>query len=73
VKVLATRPMCAVCGRIVERMEEEDDGEEVVFTASCHGQRERVRLRAEEARLIGKLSFGVAFASAPRRLEPSTS
>ena len=66
---LTAKPKCAVCGVPVAEMLEDDDGSEVIFTAVCHGQRERVRLRASEARLIGKLDFGVAFASSPRRLE----
>lgn len=70
VKELQAKPMCAVCGRPVERMIEEEDEHrsEVIFTASCHGQRERITIPMGDSRLKG-ISFGVAFADAPRRLD----
>lgn len=68
VRELAARPMCGVCGKPVERMTEEEDtwGECVVFTAWCHGQRDRV---FAPAAMIKSISFGIAFAGSPRRLE----
>jgi len=41
VRELRARPACAICGRPVERMTEEEDSwnNEVIFTAWCHGQR----------------------------------
>lgn len=70
VRELAARPRCAVCGRPVERMTEEEDTcrDVVIFTAWCHGQRDTVKLDAGDPRLKG-ITFGVAFASSPRRLE----
>ncbi len=71
-RLLQAAPLCMVCRRPVEQLLEDDDGTEVVFTAVCHGQRERVRLRAEEAARIKTLDFGLAFASGQRQIGPVT-
>ncbi len=67
---LTARPKCAVCVRPVDRMTEEEDTyrDVVIFTASCHGERERIVIPMGDERLKG-ISFGVAFAGAPRQIE----
>jgi hypothetical protein len=66
-KTLNARPLCGVCNKPVEEFTEEEDGfgSEVVFTARCHGKRERVRVDIAQAKGI---NFGVAFAPAQARL-----
>lgn len=61
---LLARPLCARCGRLVERFEEVEIFGMVRFTAACHGERESIDLRPNEAR---GLNFGMAFV-APRIL-----
>lgn len=70
---LAARPQCAVCGRPVERMTEEEDdwANVVVFTAHCHGQRESIEIPMGDSRLKG-ITFGAAFTTAPKRLETAS-
>lgn len=67
---LVSRPSCAVCGRPVDRMTEEEDDfvGEVVFRAYCHGQVEKIALPMNDARLKS-IAFGTAFNDVPRRLE----
>jgi len=67
---LGAKPMCAVCGRPVEAMLEEHDEftQRVLFTAVCHGQRERVRVDVEVLQGVRGIAFGVAFSSSPRQL-----
>lgn len=67
---LTSRPTCAVCGRPVERMTEEEDdfGGEVIFRAYCHGQVDKIALPMNDA-CLKSISFGTAFNDVPRRLE----
>jgi hypothetical protein len=69
-RALGAKPTCAVCRQPVEQLIEERDAflGRVVFTAVCHGQRERVRVDEEVLEGVRGVSFGVAFSSSPRQL-----
>jgi hypothetical protein len=69
-RALGAKPTCAVCRQPVEQLLEERDEflGRVVFTAVCHGQRERVRVDEEALEDARSVGFGVAFASSPRQL-----
>lgn len=69
-----TPPWCERCNRRCESVEEDYDGfmQRVVYTARCHGERERVvidrhELEAGDHILRVSISAGVAF-RAPRQL-----
>lgn len=70
IRKLESRPMCAVCGKPVDEMLEEEDEmlRRVTFTAVCHGQRERVTVNEELVESGRVQGFGTAFANSPRRL-----
>lgn len=65
-------PLCAVCNKPCDSLEEyyDDFLERVVFTAVCHGQRERVTIERHELEALDRLnlSMGSAFAGSTRRL-----
>jgi hypothetical protein len=60
---LKALPMCARCGRPVDRVVEElDDFTATVrFTAYCHGARETTRLSEEATRGVSSITMGTAF------------
>ncbi len=64
-------PMCGKCLKPVERLEEyyDDFMRRVVYTACCHGERERVVIEEAiiESRLFDISTAGVAFLQ-PRQL-----
>jgi hypothetical protein len=64
----SARPTCAVCGTKVEEFTESDDHfmDRREFVAKCHGEREVVRLSADELRK--GITFGFAFQNGTRRL-----
>jgi hypothetical protein len=76
---LASRPDCALCGKPVEDFTEEEGFLDrfMVFTARCHGEKERIRVELEVIK-DGRVSFGLAFVPenrlpappAPRALAP---
>ena len=61
------RPRCAVCRRLVDRLEEEYDyhADRIRFRVHCHGKTETVSIEGREARRIDP-SAGVAFTHAHR-------
>lgn len=68
-----TPPWCAVCDKRCERVEEAFDQfmRRVVFTACCHGERERVILTEEELNVLeGRVAIaaGIAFSGTRARL-----
>lgn len=69
-KALEARPMCAVCGRQVDRMLEDESADELVLTAICHGERQRIRLGPQELAAIGKIDLGWAFVTPGNALPP---
>ncbi len=69
-KTLNTKPMCAACGHPVEEMTEEESADEVVWTARCHGERQRIRLGPKELAVVGRIDMGWAFVEAGKALPP---
>jgi len=69
VTIVLGRPMCGVCGRLVDRMIEVNDPclPRVRFEVWCHGERETVELDTTGIATVDP-SAGVAFADSPRRL-----
>ena len=67
--VVLGRPMCAVCGRLVDRMIEVNDPwlPRVRFEVWCHGESQTVELDTTGLATVDP-SAGVAFADSPRRL-----
>lgn len=68
-----TPPWCAVCDKRCERIEETYDPfmRRGVFTACCHGERERVVLTEAELNVLeGRVAIaaGIAFDSTRARL-----
>jgi hypothetical protein len=56
------KPTCAVCLMPVYVFAMQIVDSRVIFTASCHGQREQVVFTLEEFQGIDELDFGLAFA-----------
>jgi hypothetical protein len=68
-----TPPWCAVCDKRCDRVDQEYDSfmRRVVFTAVCHGERERVVLTEAELNVLeGRVAIaaGIAFDSTRARL-----
>lgn len=60
-KELSAKPMCAACCKPVERMTEEETSDELILTAHCHGDRQRIRLGPAELAAIRKIDLSWAF------------
>lgn len=66
VPITPSRPMCAICGKPVERL---DCSYSVhlmrwIFTAYCHGSQEQCRVSVREFELINGIFPGTAFQKA---------
>lgn len=66
IDVISELPMCAVCGRAVERVDVDHDilRNLTIFVARCHGATEEVELTAYDIEgTIWRCRMGVAFAT----------